>query len=141
MIDINITLLFQMANFFFLIFLLNMILYRPIRNLVARRNQLMADKQGVIDQADAEAKAALSAFEEKIHEARAMGRQKVQDSKDAAYQLEKDLLSKSSEATAKELAEMRQKVKKDMGAARKRLRAQVQAFSMDLAQKILGRSI
>ena len=31
MIDINITLLIQMANFLVLVFLLNMVLYRPIR--------------------------------------------------------------------------------------------------------------
>jgi F-type H+-transporting ATPase subunit b len=70
-----------------------------------------------------------------------MAKQKVQENKDVAYQREKSLLQEASELSAKELAEMRAKIKKDVGAARKRLRAQIQAFSIDLAQKVLGRSI
>jgi F-type H+-transporting ATPase subunit b len=141
MIDINVTLLIQMANFFVLIWLLNTVLYRPIRNIVAQRNKMMADKQQSIERADGEAASAVREFEEKIHEARNMGRQKVVENKDVAYQQEKDLLQKASEQSASELAEMRAKIKKDVAAARKRLRAQIQAFSIDLAQKVLGRSI
>jgi F-type H+-transporting ATPase subunit b len=141
MIDINVTLLIQVVNLFVLIWLLNTVLYRPIRNMVAQRNQVMSAKRQDIAQADGEAASAVRHFEEKIHEARAAGRQKVQENKDAAYQQEKGLLQKASEQSASELAEMRAKIKKDVGAARKRLRAQIQAFSIDLAQKVLGRSI
>jgi F-type H+-transporting ATPase subunit b len=141
MIDINITLLIQMANLFVLIWLLNIVLYRPIRNIVAQRNKLMADKKQGIEAADGEVAAVVREFEEKIQEARNMGRQKVQDSKDMAYRGEKDLLQEASEQSVSELTEMRAKIKKDVAAARKRLRAQIQAFSIDLAQKVLGRSI
>jgi F-type H+-transporting ATPase subunit b len=141
MIDINVTLLIQVVNLFVLIWLLNTVLYRPIRNMVAQRNQVMSNKRQDIAQADGEAASAVREFEEKIHEARAAGRQKVQANKDVAYQQEKSLLQVASEQSAKELAEMRAKIKKDVGAARKRLRAQIQAFSIDLAQKVLGRSI
>jgi F-type H+-transporting ATPase subunit b len=141
MIDINITLLIQVANLFVLIWLLNIVLYRPIRNIVVQRNKLMADKKQGIEQADGEVAAVVREFEEKIQEARHMGRQKVQDSKDMAYRGEKDLLQEASEQSARELADMRAKIKKDVAAARKRLRAQIQAFSIDLAQKVLGRSI
>jgi F-type H+-transporting ATPase subunit b len=141
MIDINVTLLIQVVNLFVLIWLLNTVLYRPIRNMVAQRNQVMSAKRQDIQQADGEAASAVRKFEEKIHEARATGRQKVQENKDVAYQREKSLLQEASELSAKELAEMRAKIKKDVGAARKRLRAQIQAFSIDLAQKVLGRSI
>jgi F-type H+-transporting ATPase subunit b len=141
MIDINVTLLIQVVNLFVLIWLLNTVLYRPIRNMVAQRNQVMSAKRQDIQQADGEAASAVREFEDKIHEARATGRQKVQENKDVAYQREKSLLQEASELSAKELAEMRAKIKKDVGAARKRLRAQIQAFSIDLAQKVLGRSI
>ena len=141
MIDINITLLIQMANFLLLVFLLNMVLYRPIRKVIAQRNQVIAEREKGIEQADADAAGAVREFEEKVHEARLGGRQKVQEYKDGAYEKEKDLLREASEASAKELSEIRQKVKKDIAAARKRLRAQIQAFSVDVAQKVLGRSV
>ncbi len=141
MIDINITLVIQMANFLILVFLLNMILYRPIRNVIAKRNQVIAEREKGIEGADAAATSAVREFEEKVHEARIQGRQKVQELKNAGYESEKDLLRIASEAAASELADIRQKVKKDIAAARKRLRAQIQAFSVDVAQKVLGRSI
>ena len=141
MIDINITLLIQMANVLVLVFLMNLVLYRPIRKLVAQRNQFMADKQNVIDRADKESAEALREFEGTIQAARVKGRQKVQEMKELAYQQEKDLLQKSAEESAKQLAGIRQTIKAEIGRARKQLRAQIQAFSLDLAQKILGRSI
>ena len=141
MIDINITLLIQMANVLVLVFLMNLVLYRPIRKLVAQRNQFMADKQNVIDRADKESAEALREFENTIQTARVKGRQKVQEMKELAYQQEKDLLQKSAEESAKQLARIRQTIKTEIGKARKQLRAQIQAFSLDLAQKILGRSI
>ena len=141
MIDINITLFIQMANVLVLVFLMNLVLYRPIRKLVAQRNQFMADKQNVIDRADKESAEALREFEGTIQTARVKGRQKVQEMKELAYQQEKDLLHKSAEESAKQLAGIRQTIKTEIGRARKQLRAQIQAFSLDLAQKILGRSI
>jgi F-type H+-transporting ATPase subunit b len=141
MIDINITLFIQMANVLVLVFLMNLVLYRPIRKLVAQRNQFMADKQNVIDRADKESAEALREFEGTIQTARAKGRQKVQEMKELAYQQEKDLLQKSAEESAKQLAGIRKTIKTEIGRARKQLRAQIQAFSLDLAQKILGRSI
>lgn len=141
MIDINITLVIQMANFLLLAFLLNIVLYRPIRNMIAKRNEVIAGREQGIERADADAASAVREFEEKVHEARNQGRQKVQEFKEAAYVNEKDLLREASEASAIELAEIRQKVKKDIAAARKRLRAQIQAFSIDVAQKVLGRSV
>ena len=141
MIDINITLFIQMANVLVLVFLMNLVLYRPIRKLVAQRNQFMADKQNVIDRADKESAEALREFEGTIQTARVKGRQKVQEMKELAYQQEKDLLQKSAEESSKQLAGIRKTIKAEIGKARKQLRAQIQAFSLDLAQKILGRSI
>ena len=105
MIDINVTLLIQVVNLFVLIWLLNTVLYRPIRNMVAQRNQVMSAKRQDIALADGEAASAVRHFEEKIHEARAAGRQKVQENKDAAYQQEKGLLQISDEAALAETIE------------------------------------
>ncbi|MCK8601133.1 ATP synthase F0 subunit B [Desulfoferrobacter suflitae] len=141
MINIDATLFVQMVNFFILLFAMNIILYRPIRRLVAQRNEHISEQEQQISQADAEAVAAGQEFEDRIQAARDLGRRKVQDLKDAAYQYEKDLLQKAGEQAGEKVQEMRSKVQAEIGAAREQLRSQVQAFAMDLAQKILGRSI
>jgi F-type H+-transporting ATPase subunit b len=141
MIEINVTLLIQMANFLVLLFLMNLVLYRPIRRIVAQRNKHIAEQQAVIEGADAEAAAVVQEFNIKIQEARKLGRQKIQEHKAAAYDQEKDLLQQASDQVAKQVQEMRAKVKSDIAAAREQLRKQVRTFSTNLAQKILGRSL
>lgn len=141
MINIDVTLFVQMVNFFILLFVMNIILYRPIRRLVAQRNQHVSEQERQIATANAEALAAGEEFDDQLQAARNLGRQKVQELKDAAYQHEKDLLQRAGEQAASRVQEMRGKVEKDLGSARDQLRSQIQAFAVDLAQKILGRSI
>ncbi len=128
MIDINITLLIQMLNFLVFLFLMNLILYRPIRRVVAQRRQFMADRQEEIDRADSEALAAVQEFNARIQEARAEGRRKIQELKVAAYEQEKDLLQEASDRAAGQLQEMRAQIRKDVAAAREELSGQVRSF-------------
>jgi hypothetical protein len=48
MLDLNITLLFQLANFFIALFVLNILLIRPIREIIKKRNGIM---DGMSDEA------------------------------------------------------------------------------------------
>lgn len=141
MIEINTSFFIQMANFLLLLYLMNLVLYRPIRRFVAERNAYMLKQQSVIDQADADASAAVREFDEKIQNARLMGRQKAQEMKESAHNREKELLQGASEEAAKQVQEVRAKLRKEIEMAREQLKNQVQAFSLELAQKILGRGI
>lgn len=141
MINVDVTLFIQMGNFLLLMFLMNIILYRPIRRLVSERNQFVREQREDIEQADADAADAVQAFEDRIREARAQGRLKVQEMKDAAYLVEKELLEKAHQSSAAELQAVKARIQRDIGAVREQLQQQVQAFSKDLAQRILGRSL
>lgn len=141
MININYTLLIQMVNFLVFLTLMNLVLYRPIRRIVAERKQLIAQQQESIDRAELEARAAQQEFSDKIQEARKLGRQRIQELKAAAYEQEKALLQGATDYAAKQLQDMRSRIQADMAAARDQLKAQVKAFSVELAQKILGRRI
>jgi F-type H+-transporting ATPase subunit b len=141
MIDINLSLLIQMANFLVFLFLMNLILYRPIRRIVAQRKKLMSDKQEEIERLEAGAAAAVQEYEQKLQESRRAGLEKIKDLKAAAYDEEKDLLRSISAEAAEQLQKMRAQVQTDIGIARDALKDQVKTFSAQLAQKILGRSI
>ncbi len=141
MIDINITLLIQMVSFLVFVFLMNMVLYRPIRRIVAERQSRIEAQQQDIDNAEAEKTAAIEEFDSKIQEARMLGRQRIQELKAAAYEQEKDMMQKAAEDGAAQLQVLRARIQKDVAKASKELKTQVKAFSVDLAQKILGRSL
>lgn len=140
MIEINVTLLIQMVSFLVFLFLMNLVLYRPIRAMLAKRSEFIAQQQGMVDSVDAAAVAASQEISTKIQQARKDGRQKIQDLKAVAYGEEKDLLQKAVGQAGKQIQDMRAEIAKDVATAREQLRAQVQSFSVELAKKILGRS-
>lgn len=141
MISINITLLVQMASFLVLLILMNQVLYKPIRRFLAERKAFVDARQADIDGAEAQVSAAIKEIESRIVEARNLGRQKIQEQKAAAYEQEKGMLQKAGENAAKELQDVRGRIQEDVGLARKDLQQHVQQFSVELAQKILGRSL
>ncbi len=141
MIDIGYSLFIQMANFLIFLFVMNFVLYRPIRRIVAERQKMISEKQESVESLEAQAKAALLEYDRTLHESRSMGFQRIQELKAAGYEQEKELLRETSEQAAAKVGELRAKIKKDIGTARKELKQQVKAFSVDLAQKILGRKI
>lgn len=141
MINVDVTLFIQMANFLLLLVLMNLVLYRPIRRLVAQRNELVSKQRAGIDKAESEAQRAIREFEERLKAARAAGREKVQEMKEAAYRVEKDLLSQAAEEAAREVQAVRERIQKEIGQVRTQLQAQIQVFSKDMAQRILGRSL
>jgi len=141
MISINETLLVQMVNVLVLVFLMNMILYRPIRRIVTQRKQFIQEQESAIKQADSEAMTIVEEFNARIREARQAGRQKIQEIKNAAHEYEKSLLQQAMDGASRQLAEMRARIGQDIGSAREELKKQVKALSIDLAQKILGRSL
>jgi len=141
MINLNITLFIQMANFLVFLALMNFILYRPIRKIVAERQKLISDKQKGIENLEEQARAWLLEYDHRLQDARRTGASRIQELKAAGYEQEKEMLRRSSEQTAAKVQELRAKIHDDMEAARKDLRRQVKAFSVDLAQKILGRKI
>ncbi|MGA3116503.1 MAG: ATP synthase F0 subunit B [Syntrophobacteraceae bacterium] len=141
MIDINVSLFIQMANFLVFLFLMNLVLYRPIRRIVAQRKKLISERQEGIESLEAQAQASLLEYDRRLQDARRTGVQRIQELKAAGYEQEKELLRRSSEQTAEMVQQLREKIQKDIAVARKDLKQQVKSFSADLAQKILGRKI
>ena len=141
MIDVNVTLLIQMANVLVLLFLMNLVLYRPIRRIVAERKAFIDERQAKIDRVDAEADEVVREFDAKIMDARKVGREKIREMKGAAHEQEKGFMQEATEAAAAQVQAMRAQVVQEIAGAREELSAQIQAFSMELARKILGRNI
>jgi F-type H+-transporting ATPase subunit b len=141
MIDIGYSLFIQMANFLVFLIVMNFVLYRPIRRIVAERKKMISEKQESVDSLEAQAKAALLDYDQKLQESRSMGFQRILELKAAGHEQEKELLRQISEQAAAKVGELRAKIQKDIGIARMELKHQVKSFSVDLAQKILGRKI
>jgi F-type H+-transporting ATPase subunit b len=141
MININITLLFQIVNFLALLFLLNLVLFRPIRRIITKRKQVIDDFTVTIGSMTKNAQDAMNRFAQKIREAREEGAARVQSLKEDAHEAEAKLIAQSNQEAQARISQLRKQMDSEIQETRGQLQAQVQAFSQAVAEKILGRSI
>ena len=141
MINPDITLVIQMVNVLILLFVLNFILFRPIRKIIKERNQIVETFNSDITSLTGEAQSSMEKFEVKILEARQEGVGRVQSMKDEGEQAEVELIATTTEEVQAKIDEARKKVASDIQDARTELQEQVQTFSVAVTEKILERSI
>jgi F-type H+-transporting ATPase subunit b len=70
MIDLDYTMLIQMINFLVLIFILNLLLYKPITKIIDERIKKIEDSKSEVDSLDEKAELKIADYEEKMRQAR-----------------------------------------------------------------------
>lgn len=141
MIDINISLLIQIANFVFLIFILNILLYKPIRNILKQRKEKVTEFERSIETAGMDSKEKDEAYSDGVKEARSKGLTEKNALLQVAADKEKEVIEKINKKAMADLTEVREKIKKDAEAVRVSLQKDVDAFANAIGEKILGRVI
>jgi len=141
MITMDITLVIQIVNIIVLMFLLNAVLYKPVKKILRERSEKLHGMEE--DISDFEKKSAVRQEEVDAKMSRASGKAKAAlDSARAGAQAagdEKLAAIKAEADTGKEekIAEIRSQVED----ARKELQVGLDGFATDMATKILGRSL
>ncbi|MDX1708263.1 MAG: ATP synthase F0 subunit B [Desulfobacterales bacterium] len=131
----------QIANFLLILWILNRILYRPIRNILRQRKEKMDGLELSIQTYNKEAEDKDAAFAAGIKEARAKGLGEKESLLQAAAEEEKAIVAKVNEKAQAELSEIRQKISQEAQTAKAALQTKVEEFADDICQKILGRSV
>lgn len=140
-IDITASLWFQIANFLVLIFLLNVVLYKPIRGILAERKAKIAQMNSEIDASVEGAAAKAQQLESDRAEARKAGASARDEIKAEARGKERELINAATAEMEQTVSKLRAQIAEEIGRARDQLKGEVQTFGVELASKILGRSI
>jgi F-type H+-transporting ATPase subunit b len=131
----------QIVNFLFLIFVLNLILFRPIRKILQERREKVKGMETAIDHAGKSVHEKNAAFEKALRDARAKGlKEKEALVKQAEEEERRQIEAINSKAQA-ELEEIRRKIAADAERARQALQPQIGAFADEITQKVLGRAL
>ncbi|MFA5112574.1 MAG: hypothetical protein WC443_14275 [Desulfobaccales bacterium] len=141
MIDIDWTLYAQLINFLLLVFLLNMVLFRPIRNALKERQAKMLAQEVDINLLTDQGQSLEDEIKEKLAAARRDGAGARETLKQEGAQSEASLLEEVKRQVEVEWATVEKKIKADMAKARASLETQAQSFAQLLATKILGRDL
>ena len=131
----------QIVNFLFLIFALNLILYRPIRRILKERREKTQGMEQAIQSADQTILEKEAAFAKAIKDARALGLKEKESMIQEAAAEERRLIDGINAKAQADLEEMRGKIRADAERARQSLQQDIGAFAQQITQKILGRAV
>jgi F-type H+-transporting ATPase subunit b len=141
MIDIDWTLFAQIINFLLLVFLLNVVLFRPIRNALRERQAKLLAQEAEINLLTDQGRSLEDEILEELAAARRAGAGARETLKQEGAQAEATLLDEVKRQVELEWATVEKKIKADMAKARASLKTQTQSFAQLLATKILGREL
>jgi len=141
MLNIDYTLIIQIANFLFLLFILNILLYKPIRQILSQRKEEMDSFVGMIGDFEDKSAQSKTALEENKAEATKQGLKEKETLKGEGSDQEKNLVKGATSEASEKLDQAREEIATSMVSARQNLEKELGLFSRELAQKILGRSV
>jgi len=135
------TIFIQMITFLALIYILNVLLYKPLLSIIERRKKQL-------DELESEIKL----FNESVDKRAAEYEEKLKLAKSNASELKKEIIKEGADQAKKiidavrneiplMMQEFQQKMDKEIQTARQALDSQSRKLSLEIAQKVMGRSV
>jgi len=141
MVSIDGTMWIQMANFIILMFVLNMILFKPILHVIERRKKHLQDLAEEVKSLDQTVEQKMANYEETLRQARLEAMNEKNEIQQKASEEGKGKIDEARSEVLRIFDDFKQKFNKEMSDARKILKAQAEKISVEISEKVLGRSI
>ena len=141
MINVDGSVFIQIINFVFLIWVMNLILYKPIRKALLQRKEKVSDLDRSIADFNTQAQEKENAFASGIKEARVNGLKEKQALIQSGSDEERIVIENINKKAQAELVKSREKIAKDAESVRISLQKELDTFVNAIGQKILGRAV
>jgi F-type H+-transporting ATPase subunit b len=138
MIEVNATLLIQLANFLITLVALNYLLIKPVREHLAARSALTSGYLSDIEKFNAEAAAKISDYESSLAAARGTAAHARDAIKAEGLAQEQTLLQAAHADAQAYLQTAKERLAADAEAATRSLRSQVNTYAAKAVARILG---
>ena len=139
MVSVDGSIVLQIVNFLLLIWIMNMVLYKPIRKILLERKAKVDGLQSDIDTSAQQVQSKEDAYAAGVRQARAAGQKEKEALMQAAAEEEKAIIGKINESAQADLKEVKEKIAQEMGTVKAALEEEIDAFADAIGQKILGR--
>jgi len=140
-ISLDYTLWIQIVNFLFLIFILNVLLYKPILGIIEKRKENIEGSEQEIKELNLTIEQKEARYEEKLRLAKSDALEKkkaiVQEGAEAA----KGILDAARGEVPRIVEQFEGKITKEVAEARRVLREQSENIAIEIAEKVMGRSM
>ncbi len=141
MITIDITVIIQIINILILIVVMNAVLYKPVRTVLAKRKEKLAELGNAIETFQKNAELRKEEISRKLNEARVKAKEEIEKAKGAAQTSTAESLAKVRQDATEHKSAQISEIHKQFTGAQQLLSGEVASFASDMAAKILGRAI
>ena len=141
MVEVNYTVWIQMVNFIVLIFVLNILLYKPILKIIDKRNRQLEESDEEVKGLQETVDQRMAEYEEKVRQAKlaALDQKKIVQ-QEGSEEGEK-IIEEAKNNISRIIEESHVEIGKEMDEARGILENQSRKTSIEIAEKVLGRGI
>ncbi len=141
MITVDITMPIMIANIMILMILLNAVLYKPVRRILAERKEKLVGLATDVDNYEKNAQLRVEEYDNKLNEARRKAKAEFDSARASAQAAGAAKVAEIKAGADAAKAEQIGTVQAEFAAAQKELSGQVDSFAGDMAGKILGRAV
>lgn len=141
MLELNLTLVFQMVGFFALLIILNQFLYKPLLKILKEREEKIEGTLKSAAKAEKDIDDGMAAYEKRLKEATIKGTEARNKMKSEGLQKEKEIIEAARSSATAEIGRMQTELVKSKAAALHSLRAETESISKNIAEKILDRKL
>jgi F-type H+-transporting ATPase subunit b len=140
MVSVDWTIYVQIGNFLILIFILNFVLYKPIRGIMQQRKAKFESLADSISSASKEAEDKNQAFTDGIKSARSKGQKQKEAMMQAAAEEERTIVAEINANAKADLEAVKAQIAKEAGTVKQELEKEIDTFANTITEKILGRA-
>ena len=141
MVNINATLIAQIVNFLFLVFVLAKFAYKPLLNMMEERKNKIASDLEAADQAKADAEAVKTEYAEKLANARQEAQALIDNARKTAQAAHDKIMAETKAEQDLIVANAKEAIELEKQKAMADVRAQVISLSMLAASKIVEQKL
>lgn len=124
-----------------LMLVLNIILYRPMRDLLNRRRENVEGAHGRARELEAQIAEKMGRYQEQLQQAKLKGNEEKAALRVAAARQEAELLAVAHQSASEQLQTIKNRVQAEAGAARRSLKVETETLAAHVATKVLGRAL
>jgi F-type H+-transporting ATPase subunit b len=140
-INIDLSFVIQLINFLVLLAVLNILLYKPIRKVLAERQGKITDAKSRAEAVDQDVQAKMAEYEARLREMKSGAADERGLLVKEAQAEEATILEAARKEASEALSAIKTRVAKEAADARTILQEQAKILSVDICEKVLGRSL
>ena len=141
MVNIDYTFFIQIINFLLMIFVLNLLLYKPILKILDKRQEQISASEEEVKNLNLTIEKRMAEYEAKIQKAKLDAMEQRNGILQEGAEASKKIMDEARAEISGLIEKFQEKLKAEMDQARNVLRNSSRNISMEIAEKVLGRSV